>query len=571
MRARQPLRLAALGAACAGLLLTVGATTGTTAAPQVLAYPSSQTIPATGSLPRGGQGAIALNAAIGEREGAWVVVRSAGELAVSLQGDGLEPLQVSLAWGHFVRIGGRLVPDALVPWSGDAKAPEQSNQPVYVRVTVPRGISPGTYSGALSVSSGGEATSLPLSVRVFPFELPDRNAGGRTLLTSFHMSASTYLGTVARLYGFDSQAERSAAHAALYRFLADYSISPSSWGFGEPRSPSGYASNRRWWLDSAANMKEAGKHAFGAMRIPVSSNRTAPANRIAGLNPGEPQRWCDYLRSIRGFWEQQGWVPRSVPYLYAYDEPDLAGQHLVARQSKVLHACWPGAKTLMTGNPARDNTFLADGRNGDDLDIWAVLTRRFYGRFTSPAARHSRERELAPPIARVRKTASVWSYTYSGVTGSPGVGASEPLSNPRVLVLWNALEGLDGLLYGQGTTTYGSGGNPLDALSHDGEFVLLYPGRREPIPSARLEQLRDGIEDWAIFAAVRQRSGAGAVRAILGGAGLFSANRNGTKLACHLGCALKSATKYSWPRWSHDESTARRIERARVSALRAAR
>jgi len=171
----------------------------------------------------------------------------------------------------------------------------------------------------------------------------------------------------------------------------------------------------------------------------------------------------------------------------------------------------------------------------------------------------------------VRKTASVWSYTYSAVPGTPGLGANEPLSNPRLLVLWNALEGLDGLLYGQGTTTYTAGGNPFESLTSNGELVLLYPGRQEPVPSARLEQLRDGIEDWAIYDAVRRRAGAGAVRAILGGAGLFSADRRHTKLACNLGCELKGATKYSWPRWSHDGSTAARIEAARLAALRAAR
>ena len=64
--------------------------------------------------------------------------------------------------------------------------------------------------------------------------------------------------------------------------------------------------------------------------------------------------------------------------------------------------------------------------------------------------------------------------------------------------------------------------------------------------------------------------GPGAVRTILGGAGLFSAGRRGTVLACHLGCALKSATKYSWPRWSHDQTTAGRIEKARLAALLAA-
>ena len=79
------------------------------------------------------------------------------------------------------------------------------------------------------------------------------------MLTSFHVSPSAYLGTVSRLYGFDSQADRSAAHAALYRFLADYDVSPSSWGFGEPRNPTGYTTSTKWWLDSAANMREAAR------------------------------------------------------------------------------------------------------------------------------------------------------------------------------------------------------------------------------------------------------------------------------------------------------------------------
>ena len=569
MRMRPSFRIAALGAACAGLL-SMGAATAVSPVPQVVAYPSAQTIPASGALPRGGAAQVVMNAAIGETEGAWVVARGGDEVAVTLDAAAAKPLRVSLAWGHFVRVDGKLVPDALLPWDGAARPAEQPNQPVYVRVSVPGGTAPGAYEASLSVTSGGGTASVPVRVRVFPFQLPSVAAGGRTLLTSFHVSAQTYLRTVSRLYGFGSQGERSAAHSALYRFLAEYSVSPSSWGFGEPHSPDGYTSSRKWWLDSAQNMRDAAKNPFAAMRVPVSSNRTAPASRIAGLDPNTPERWCGYLRSVRAFWDQQGWLARSTPYLYASDEPDAAGQRLVARQSLALHDCWPGAKSLMTGNPSVENAFLADGKGGDDLDIWAVLTRRYYGRFTSPGAGRNRQRELAASIGRVRKTASVWSYTYSGVPGTPGLGANEPLSNPRMLVLWNALEGLDGLLYGQGTTTYGGTGNPLESLSDNGEFVLLYPGAREPIPSARLEQLRDGMEDWAIFDAVRRHSGAGAVRAILGGAGLFSANSSGTKLACHLGCALQSATKYSWPRWSSDATTPSRIEHARLQALRAA-
>ena len=160
----------------------------------------------------------------------------------------------------------------------------------------------------------------------------------------------------------------------------------------------------------------------------------------------------------------------------------------------------------------------------------------------------------------------VWSYTYTGTPGTPGLAATEPLTNPRMLMLWNALEGIEGVLYAQGMTSY-TGANPFESIG-TGESVLLYPGRSGPMPSARLEQIRDGIEDWAIFDALRERRGADDVRAILGKAGLFSASRARVRLACNLGCEAKSATKFSWPHWSRDASTPRRIEAAKLAALK---
>jgi hypothetical protein len=538
----------------------------------VLAYPSSQTV--TGKAPpRGGVRAIAIATGRGESEGAWLVASGGGAVEAKVDNGTLGPIRLELAWGHFVDVGRGSAPDALVPWAGDAKPAERLSQPVYVRVVTPRGVAPGTYKASVSITVQGATTTVPVTVRVYPFTFPI--AGERTLLTSFHVSPTTYLNTVARLYGLGSTGERRAANVALFKFLASYGISPSSWGFGEPRTPSGYASSPKWWLDSASNMRDAaGAGTFSAMRIPISSNRTSQAHWIAGLSPSAPESWCDYLRAVRGFWEQNGWLQYGVPLLYAQDEPSLDGQRLVARQSKTLHACWPGARTMMTGNPSPSgaNAFLSDGRNGDDLDVWVVLSRRYYGQFTVPKhqASRSRSRELAATIERIRSRASVWSYTYDGVSGTPGFGLEAPLSNARMFLLWNALEGLEGVLYGQGVTSYGKD-NPLERVARRGEFVLLYPGRSGPIPSARLEQIRDGIEDWSLFDAVRRAKGGARVRAILGGAGLFSADAKGVKLACRLGCELEGATKYSWPRWSRDASTPQRIEAARRVALRIAR
>jgi hypothetical protein len=227
---------------------------------------------------------------------------------------------------------------------------------------------------------------------------------------------------------------------------------------------------------------------------------------------------------------------------------------------------------LMTGNPSPSNTFLWDGKGGDDLDVWTVLSRRYYGKWTGPRderERRNRSRQYLSAIDKVRARGKlVWSYTYTGTAGTPGFAATEPLSNPRMLMLWSALEGIEGMLYGQGTTSY-SKANPFDSVG-TGEFVLLYPGPFGPLPSARLEQIRDGIEDWAIFNMVRVRRGADDVRSILGGTGLFSATRAGVRLACTLNCDLRSATKFAWPLWSRDVTTPRRIEAAKLAALSSA-
>jgi hypothetical protein len=442
-----------------------------------------------------------------------------------------------------------------------------------VQIDVPYGTKPGRYAAAVSVTADGRRTTLPLRVRVFPVILPRPGTRVGNLLTSFNLSPESYVAKSAQLYGFTTHEQRIAANRALFGLLGSSRVSPASWGFGEPRGPAGYESSSRWWLDSAGNFlgQLRASPGFSALRIPISSNRAAAHNYIAGISPFEPEAWCEYLGRVRSFWAENEVLGASpLAYVFGYDEPGPAGQRLVARQAKTVHSCFSDGRQLMTGNPSRANAFLWDGTGDDDLDIWAVLSRRYYGKWTSPADTRegrSRSRENLAQIDKVRARGKmVWTYTYTGTPGTPGFAATEPLSNPRMLLLWTALEGVRGVLYSQGLTSYG-GANPLDSPG-SGEKVLLYPGPAGPLPSARLEQIRDGIEDWAIFDQVRARRGAAEVRAILGNAGLFSADRRGVRLACNLGCELKTSTRYAWPRWSRDATTPSRIEAAKVAALK---
>ena len=394
--------------------------------------------------------------------------------------------------------------------------------------------------------------------------LPAPTAIRGNLLTAFHVVPQSYVKEADELYHFRTNGQRAAANDRLFQFLSAYRISPASWGFGEPRSASGYTSSSKWWLDAAGNMARQNADGFPTMRIPISNQRTSAASRIAGVSPFEPESWCPYLQSVHEFWDDHGWLAGHIPYLYALDEPSLAGMSLVRRQAASAHSCFPGSKVLVTGNPTPSNRFLWDNKGGDDVDIWVVLSRRYYGQFDASArADPHRSSRRAAPASRSGRTPS------TGLAGTPGYALTEPLSDPRMFLLWNALEGIKGTLYGQGVTSYYND-DVFQSLRSRGEFVLVYPGEDTPIASARLEQIRDGIEDWDILDIVRRKRGETAVRRILGDAGLFSTSASGVILGCTSGCELDAPTRYSWPIWSHDAGTAATIEAAHLRALQVA-
>ena len=365
---------------------------------------------------------------------------------------------------------------------------------------------------------------------------------------------------VDELFPLGTNAARSAANVSLFAFLAAYRISPAGWGFGEPRVAAGYTASPKWWLDAAGNMVKQNQSPFPAMRIPISNQRASVGNRIAGISPFEPDTWCSYLESVRGFWDEHGWLNGRVPYLYTLDEPGPGGDEARRGAGRRRARCFPGSRMLVTGNPSPANRFLWDDHDGDDADIWAVLSRRYYGQSFRPREKF----DLVAKAARRRQADLV--VDVDGVPGTPGYTAAEPLSDPRMFLLWNALEGIKGTLYAQGVTSYYTG-NPFDSVRSHGEYVLIYPGATGPIASARLEQIRDGIEDWDVLDIVRRKRGLSAVRTVLAGAGLFSATARGVMLACVKGCELPASTEYSWPQWSHDAATAVKIEAAKQRAL----
>jgi hypothetical protein len=545
------------------LALSAGSGAAGSTSASVGVYPSGTTFSASGAAPAHAASSVSLAMPIGGVDDATILVRGAQK--VSIGSPAIDPaLRLNLFFAHYVSVDGKPVPDALLPWDGSQRSTEHTNQPLWLQVTVPYGTAPGTYQGSVLVVADGTRTPVPITVTVSPVTLPRQNQVSGSLLTAFNFSPQSYANKAAGLYGVAPD----STLPGLFSFLASYRLSPNSWGYGNPNRSSGYTSDRRWWLDKSAQMVAAAgqPNQFASMWIPISNNRWSPSTYVGGRSPYEPQAWCAYLHSVHGFWQKHGWLG-SYPYLYGMDEPGASRFRTVQRQAKVTHSCFAGGHVIVTGKPTAQNRFLWNGGQ-DDVDAWVVLASRYYGEFSHHGVSRA-DQELRLIDAARRHHKQIWTYTYDAASHStPGFTATEPASDPRVFVDWAALEGITGLLYGEGTTTYAKG-NPL--VSNDkakGSYVLIYPGRNGPIASARLEVLREGIEDWEILNVVRQKHGPAAARRLL--SGLFSTTAKGAKLGCTVGCALKTSTAYSWPTWSHDAGTPRTVAQMRSAALRAA-
>jgi hypothetical protein len=504
------------------------------------AFPSGLRI-APGTMPRGAASQLVLVAP--QRSFAAGQIAATGGGAVRWSADSAPELvaDADLFQVAETRVKGRPTADPLPRLVSPLHGPGV----IFVRVSTER-LRAGTYRGQLLVGS----ETMPVELTVSSFSLPPRTRGFRAFFT---LQPGTYYRAID---GVGSYLTAQRAERPLYELLSDYRISPGDWGYGAP-GPTGYTAY------NASTMQANAGFGFNTMKLPLSNQRKVGAY-AGGVSPREPETWSTWLRRIRPFWLENGYAERAVAW--TWDEPGRAQMPLLARHAEALHAAFPEAKLLSTITPGPGSRHLRDGGT-DDLDIWAVLSRRFYGTFRDQQAGYRYIREL-----RARRK-ELWSFTYHGVPGSPGYDATEALANPRLFFVWNALEGTQGTLYSDGMTRY-KVANPWKELFDHGQTALIYPGSvvdPRPVTSLRLESIRDGIADANILTAYAQRFGRPALVRLVADAGLFRARGSRLLLGCSgIRCEVRTTTKYAFPLWQRDARRAAiGLEQVRARALAA--
>ena len=186
-------------------------------------------------IPQARSQAILLSGARGEAEAAQVIIRPVRALAhvtlnvTNLQGPGhsdIESRHVDLLRVRYVHVthptdDSSVVghwPDPLPRWQDGATVPANKNQPIWVRVHVPRDQAAGLYQGTLEIRADNFKATVPLHVEVYDFTLPEQ----MTCVTAFGFSP----GNVFKYQNLQDDGQRREVLDKYWANFSAHHISP---------------------------------------------------------------------------------------------------------------------------------------------------------------------------------------------------------------------------------------------------------------------------------------------------------------------------------------------------------
>jgi hypothetical protein len=398
-------------------------------------------------------------------------------------------------------------PDALIPFidPSTGKPPvharfpaapfdiaPDSNQPLWVDVRTPPDAAPGEYTGTITVSAKGVGPRrVSISLTVWNFTLPDtpsmRTHFGDADLNSLLSPARR----IAAWNGLDEAGQRAlrTAYAAL---MAAHRISSPIPPFLMPKvnadgsiAPEPTHEALQQWIDR-----------FHITGFPVWF--LGPEDRAHGDPLGaDRERNARYLRSMYTYLRAHRWD--KMAYIYVLDEPSSQEAYNDVRaRSKFVREVVPELKVLCTKGPQVRNPPW--GSLVGSVDIWVPLWPSF---------------EEAAVRRRLSAGEEIWSYTAlcQGGQETPFWQLDFPPLNYRIPMWINWRFGITGLLYWSATNWASAGDVWTNPLTYDDRYnmegSLLYPGADAGvqgfIASIRLQEIREGLEDYEYLRILAQR------------------------------------------------------------------
>ena len=416
-------------------------------------------------------------------------------------------------------------PEPLPPLAGKIDLAAGENQPLWIRVKVPKDAKAGTYTGKIVLSAEGYAAEAPLAVEVFDFALPDR----MTCQTAFGFSP----GEVWRYQKVEKPEDRRAVLDKYLASFAAHHISPyepaplDNFKVTWPKGPDGKRTlvpEFDWTAWDAAMARAFERYHFNSFMIHVpgmggGSFHARAEPELLGYKENTAEykaAFTNYLKALEAHLKEKGWL--DAAYVYWFDEPDRKDYEFVMNGFRKLKEAAPGLTRMLTEQVEPE---LAGGPN-----LWCPVT---------PEYNHARAEE------RRRQGEKFWWYVCCGPKAPyTTLFLDHPAVEMRVWLWQTWQRKIDGILvwqtnYWTSPTAYPDPKHPQnpyeDPMSWasgygtakgakqpwgNGDGRFLYPPESAagaspvgpvlegPVESIRWEMLRDGTEDYEYLAILRR-------------------------------------------------------------------
>ncbi len=363
-------------------------------------------------------------------------------------------------------------PDPLLPVK-KTDIPPGLTQPFWVTVYIPKTTIAGNYAGTIQLTAEGvEPRSIPVSVRVYDFTLPQEGL----LKTAFdfygHETRTRY-----KQHPQETEEEYKVRIAELNeKFILEmlkYRINPIL--NIDPTSSEDLARIERYRALGLTNFS------IGRKGGTFSNNWPKDKEGIEKLIPLY-RSYAEILKDNNLF---------KYHYIYTWDEGKL-GNPQVAKICSMIHKAHPELKNMVCYHGFWDPQ--KDPEWGKDINIWT---------FQIDAFNEKKMRQLQD------KGIEIWMYA-SGPSGygTPNLIIDTDSIDYRIIPWLCWKYDIEGFLYW--SVNWWVRVNPFKSAvntewEQNGNGLLFYPGETGPVASLRLEIFRDGMEDYEYIRLLRRK------------------------------------------------------------------
>jgi hypothetical protein len=440
-------------------------------------------------------------------------------------------------WFHFLPAKKAYYPDALIPAAapyrgrlpdGENRIVGQTAQSFWLDVWIPADARPGRHAVTVTLESAGVQSTLPVEIQVLDAAVPDgdavvidHNSYGTSWLAGQYPALAKRLGA-----GFYLSDEFFGLIHAYHRIFYEHRGVFHQLGYGHggkvgpefaPRLEGSGKTKRiaDWTLydkhygplldGSAFAGTRRGARPVPFVYLPV--NPEWPASFLWWGEPGYEREFVNVMREMEAHFREKGWTRTRFELFFNHkkrykafhwdgDETRFVKDIPVfSEYARLMKLAFPPDSPVQWVYRA-DVSWQMERQFREQagvINFW-VCGGGMFGWYAENAAVLKRRGDI------------VWTYG-----GTPEV--DKPASHITLDVLRPWMLGVDGFVRWQ---TVIPGPEPWFELGGGGE-TLVYPGDRfgiaAPLPSVRLKLQRNALQDLALLDSLRQRIGAGRLRA----------------------------------------------------------